>query len=69
MPLYLPIWTTFKLGNLESIHLKELFLIITIFGIIFSGHSFLQTALAQEIGGGVDLPGDWYAGEGLKKGD
>ena len=49
--------------------MKELFLVITIFGIIFSGHSFLQTALAQEIGGGVDLPGDWYAGEGLKKGD
>ena len=49
--------------------MKELFLVITIFGIIFSGHSFLQTAFAQEIGGGVDLPGEWYVGEGLKIGD
>ncbi len=49
--------------------LKELFLFIAIFGIIFSGHSFLQTAFAQELGGGVDLPGDWYVGEGLKVGD
>lgn len=52
-----------------NIHLKELFLIITIIGIIFSGHSILQTALAQELGGGVDLPGEWYVGEGLKIGD
>ncbi len=49
--------------------MKELFLLITIFGIIFSGHSFLQTAFAQDLGGGVDLPGDWYVGEGLKVGD
>ena len=29
----------------------------------------MQTAFAQELGGGVDLPGDWYVGEGLKIGD
>jgi len=30
---------------------------------------FLQSAMAQELGGGVDKPGEWYVGEGLKKGD
>ena len=29
----------------------------------------VPAAHAQEIGGGIDLPGDWWLGEGLKQGD
>ena len=29
----------------------------------------VSTAYAQEFGGGVDIPGDWWLGEGLKQGD
>ncbi len=31
--------------------------------------SSMSLAHAQEIGGGVDVPGDWWLGEGLKQGD
>jgi len=40
-----------------------------IVGILILGIFSLQSASAQFQGGGVDHPGSWYVGEGLKKGD
>jgi hypothetical protein len=48
--------------------LKQLLLLIPIIGIL-TGYFPLQSSFAQELGGGVDLPGEWYVGEGLKRGD
>jgi hypothetical protein len=49
--------------------MKLLFGIISIMSLLFSGFLPLQTATSQEFGGGVNYPGEWYVGEGLKKGD
>lgn len=37
--------------------------------VLFSGIISVNFANAQEITGGVDKPGSWYVGEGLKQGD
>ena len=39
------------------------------FGATFSLFSSASLAYAQEIGGGIDIPGEWWLGEGLKQGD
>ena len=49
--------------------MKGILYIFAITGLLFSGLSFVQSASAQELGGGVNVPGDWYVGEGLKPGD
>ena len=46
--------------------------ILTLFpltAILIAGFIPLQSVFAQDLGGGVDVPGDWYVGEGLKQGD
>jgi len=42
---------------------------LIIFGLFFGVITSVQIAMGQELGGGVDLPGEWYVGEGLKQGD
>jgi len=36
---------------------------------MFTGYILIPTASGQGTGGGVDHPGTWYVGEGLKQGD
>ena len=42
---------------------------ISLIGILFVGLSLMPTAYAQYQSGGVNVPGKWYVGEGLKTGD
>ncbi len=42
---------------------------ISVIAVLISGSISLQSAFAQDFGGGVPVPGDWYVGEGLKGGD
>ena len=48
--------------------MNKIILIIPLFGILFTGY-LLPQSYSQELGGGVDHPGEWYVGEGLKQGD
>ena len=49
--------------------MKSLILAIPIIAILLSGTIATPLASAQFQGGGVDHPGTWYVGEGLKPGD
>ena len=49
--------------------MEKLFLIIVFLTALFIGPISTQSAFSQFEKGGVDLPGSWYVGEGLKKGD
>jgi hypothetical protein len=49
--------------------LKGLLLTFLLIGILFSGSIFIPTVYAQYQSGGVNHPGKWYVGEGLKPGD
>ncbi len=49
--------------------MKSLLLIFSLIGVLFTGYLIIPTAFAQDTGGGVDHPGTWYVGEGLKTGD
>ena len=49
--------------------MRELLTIILVSCMMFSANFGIQNVLAQEVGGGVNKPGDWYLGEGLKQGD
>lgn len=42
---------------------------LTILAALISGIVFIPSATAQVQAGGVNLPGTWYVGEGLKQGD
>jgi hypothetical protein len=47
----------------------KVFLILPIILSLLLGSFFIPSAFAQFQSGGVDYPGKWYAGEGLKQGD
>ena len=49
--------------------MKSILLIFSLIGVLFTGYLIIPTAFAQDTGGGVDHPGTWYVGEGLKTGD
>jgi hypothetical protein len=49
--------------------LKKSFFVIVLLTVLFLGPISTQSAFSQFEKGGVDLPGSWYVGEGLKKGD
>ena len=49
--------------------MKAIFLSFLLIGTLFAGYMFIPTAFAQYQSGGVDDPGTWYVGEGLKTGD
>ena len=49
--------------------MKAILLSFSLIGVLFAGYIFIPTAYAQYQGGGVDDPGTWYVGEGLKTGD
>jgi hypothetical protein len=49
--------------------LKSLLLTFSLIGVLFTGYILIPTASAQLQSGGVDHPGTWYVGEGLKTGD
>jgi hypothetical protein len=49
--------------------LDKYIIVFGLIGVLFLGNLPLQTVSAQFQQGGVDHPGDWYVGEGLKKGD
>ncbi|MDX1533640.1 MAG: peptidase, partial [Nitrosopumilaceae archaeon] len=49
--------------------MKKSIIVFTIMGILVTGLMPLQSAYAQFQQGGVDHPGSWYVGEGLKHGD
>ncbi len=49
--------------------MKSLLLTFSLIGVLFTGYILIPTASAQLQSGGVDHPGTWYVGEGLKTGD
>jgi len=49
--------------------LKAILLSISLIGVLLAGYLLIPTAYAQYQSGGVDDPGTWYVGEGLKTGD
>lgn len=49
--------------------MKKAILVFTIIGVLLTGLLPLQTVSAQFQQGGVDHPGEWHVGEGLKQGD
>ena len=42
---------------------------MSLIGVLFTSYILIPTAFAQDTGGGVNHPGTWYVGEGLKTGD
>jgi hypothetical protein len=42
---------------------------LSVIAVLISGTFSLQSVFAQDLGGGVQVDGEWYVGEGLKQGD
>lgn len=49
--------------------MKAILLTLSLIFVLFSGSVYIPSALAQIQSGGVNNPGTWYVGEGLKQGD